>query len=241
MEGATRRLGREVNIAYVPLLFKGWRGRDRNQPPTAPKYQHSPLTYGWFDPGQPPLRDPEWSSRYRWQDEYGKTRQVPGTFSRVPVWDEQNPLITTGMRADASRVEVWVRNHIADTQWPDLIKTLGPFPRPRQRLVDAEAALKAEERLWRERVRLLREEQAYGAEHTSVTELIPRSWNCTQYDGTPCPFRPVCDKEPGWDAIDTMGKYEHRRPHHDPEREVFESIGRVFPTDELEDVDEGDD
>jgi len=240
MEGATRRLGKEVNKAYVPILLKGWRGRDRNQPSTAPKHQHSPLCYGYFDPGNPPLREPEWSSRYRWQDEYGKTRQVPGTFNKVPVWDEQNPLITVGMRPDASRVEVWVRNHIADTQWPDLIKTLGPFPRPRQRMPDAEAAIKAEERLWRERVRILREEGAYGAEHPSVIEMIPRSWNCTGYDGTPCTFKPVCDKEPGWDTIDVMGKYEHRRPHHDPERETFEALGRVFPEDEWDSDEDGE-
>lgn len=234
MEGASRRLGKEVNTAYVPILFKGWRGRDRGRPPTDPKTQHSPLCYGYFDPGNPPLRDPEWSPRYRWTDDYGKTKQVAGTFNKVPIWDEQYPLMMQGMRPDASRVEVWVRQHLAESQWPDLMKVLGPFPRPRQRLSDAENALKAEERLWRERVQVLREEQAYEASHPLVTELIPRSWNCTQYDGTPCPMKRVCDKEPGWDTMDAMGLYEHRAPHHVPEREAFEALGRVFATDEMD-------
>lgn len=240
MEGATRALGREVNVAYVPILMKGWRGRDKGQPPTQPKYQHSPLVYGYFDAGAPPMREAEWSSRYRWTDDYGKTHQLPRSFTKVPIWDEQFPLITQGMREGASRVETWVRNHIPDMQWADLIKTIGPFPRPVQRLGDATAALLAEERMWRERVSILRENKAYEAAHPLVIELIPRSWNCTGYDGTPCPFKRVCDKEPGWDQIETMGYYEHRRPHHSTEREAFEALGRVFPVDAFEEEAEGD-
>ena len=68
--------------------------------------------------------------------------------------------------------------------------------------------------------------------------MIPRSWNCTSYDGTPCDFKALCDKEPGWESIEGMGRYQIRGPHHKPEKVAYEKLGLVFPPEGDEEFDE---
>jgi hypothetical protein len=235
MEAASRRLGRDVSQAFVTVLYKGWRGRDRGAPPTDPRYQHSPLCYGWHDPGNLPLREAEWSSRYRWKTADGETRQLGKTFRRVPIWVPDAPLPVA--REGASRIENWVRQYITPDQVVDLCKTLGPFPRPRARVAKATAALLTEEQFWRVRVEALRRQGIVTPDDRRVEAVIPRSWACTNFDGTPCQFRPVCDEAPGWERIGEMGIYEIRRPHHATERVAFEQLGVTFPDEGDEDWD----
>jgi hypothetical protein len=238
MEAASRRLGKPVDTAFVPVLYKGWRGRDKGAPETDPKYQHSPLCYGWFDPGNPPMRPPAWSSTYKWFDEMGAGHTLPRTYTRQPIWNEALPLPALPDRPDASRVERWVKSCIKPAQYMDLMTVLGPFPRPAYRLEDASHALLAEERKWRQDVEYLRSVHAYEISHPAVVDLIPRSWNCTGYDGTRCEFYPVCKKEPGWDQpLSQHPLYELRTPHHVPERQAFEALGVVFPGEGDEDED----
>lgn len=240
MEAAGKRLGRDVTTAFVPVLFKGWRGRDRGADPSQPKYQHSPLCYGWYDAGNVPLREPNWSSRYTWHDDYGQKHTLGRTYTRKPLWSPEIEIPTIGAPATASRVERWIKGYITPVQYGDLLKVLGPFPLPRNQVRDATIALLAEERRWRDLVAELREAQAFTPDHPLVAELVPRSWNCTRYDGTPCEGRPICKKEPGWDAIDTMGVYDIRTPHHDPEKVAFAACGVTFPNTDAEEID-GDD
>ena len=237
MEAASRRLGQSVNTAFVPVLYKGWRGRDRGAPPTEPKYQHSPLCYGWYDAGNPPLREPNWASRYEWTDAYtGKKHRLGGTFRRTPIWDENYPL--PSLRDGASRVENWIRTQIVEDQIGGLITTLGPFPRPVLRVPDAIQALLVEERRWRQIVSWLRENRAWEASHALVPQVVSRSWNCFRYAGT-CEFKPICDKDPGWEDMEAMDRFVRRRPHHAPEAAAVEAMGVELPADEDED-DEGD-
>lgn len=236
MEAASKRLGRDVSEACVPILFKGWRGRDRGAPPDAPKYQHTALAYGWYNPGGL-NQDPEWSARYTWYDDYGKKHTLGSTYRRTPIWEEAVPLPAANPngwlgREGASRVEQWVRGWVLPAQFSEYLKTLGPIPRQRARAPWAEAAVLAEERMWRERVEYLRSIQAFDATHAEVINLIPRSWNCTHYDGTPCQFKPICDQEPGWESIETMGRYEIRTPHHAPEKAAYAALGVTFPVQE---------
>lgn len=240
MEAKSRRLGRPVNTAFVPVLFKGWRGKERGAGPEEPKWQHSTLCWAWYDPGGLPLREPNWSSKYRWTDEFGRGHTLPRTYTRVPIWDESRPLPPVPLRPEASRVERWIKNFITPAQYAEHVKILGPFPRPQHRLEDATAALLAEERKWRKTIKQLREAGAYEPAHPLVSQLVPRSWNCTKYDGTPCMAKPICDKQPGWDAIESMAIYERRTPHHAPERTAFEELGWELPPPDDEFVEEGD-
>jgi hypothetical protein len=228
MELASRRLGKSINRASIPIFLKGWRGVDRNDPPETPKYQHSVLCYGYYDPGSPGFREPDWQSRYRWKDDYGKGHQVPKTYTKHAVWEESRPLTTADIRDGASRVETWVTNYIVPEQWPELLKVLGPFPRPVTRVAQAFASIQAEENDWRYLVSQLREQGAVGPADPLVEQLVSRSWQCYHYGGEPCAFKPICDREPGWEDPMTMGRYQMRRPHHAPELVANHALGTQF-------------
>jgi len=232
-ESASKRLGIEVNTCYVPMLFKGWRGRDKGRPTTDPKYQHSELCYGWLDTASIDS-EPRWAFRYKYVDDYGKGHTLGNSYKRTPLWhDGVNIPLMDGVRLEAGRVERWIKGFLPPMYFVDYCRVLGPFPRPRYRLDDATMAFLAEERLWRYRVDVLRQHGAFDHTHPLTLAMIPRSWNCTRYDGTPCDFKLVCDKNPGWDSIEAMGSYQIRGPHHKPEKTAYEALGLIFP-------DEGD-
>jgi hypothetical protein len=237
METAGRRLGKKVTAAYIPVLFKGWRGRDKGDPPEAPKYQHSDLIYGWYDPGSPGFREAQWKSAYRFTDDYGKGHTLPKTFRKEAVWDESidlPPVGLQGARTGASRVERWVLGYLQPHQWPSQAKLLGPFPYAQGLMADTIASVLAEERLWRDDVVAIREQLATGDDRSEVeiaTERISRSWQCTSFSGEPCQFAPICNKEPGWQTPETMGVFERRTPHHTTEKAAYEAIGVEFPDD----------
>jgi hypothetical protein len=243
MEAASRRLGIDVSTAFVPVLYKGKRDRVDRDDKFSPKIQQSVLVYGWFDPGNGMTREPEWAARYKWFDEYGKGHTLPRTYKRTPIWDEQYPLrelpnpMGVAIRPEASRVEAWVKGWILPAQWGELVKVLGPFPKQRVRVPDAIKSLLVNEEYWRERVRFLRSVPLYQPGDSQVTDgdvltvadLIPRSWACTRFDGTPCAFKRICFKDPGWEKIEDLGEYEIRTPHHAPEQQAYEQLGVVFP------------
>lgn len=248
MEAASRRLGRDVSEAFVPVLFKGKRDRTNRDDPTSPKIQQSPLVYGWFDPGNGMGRDPDWSARYKWFDDYGGGHTLPKTYKRTGIWTDSQPFPAVNpngaqISQTASRVEQWVRGWILPGQYPELLKVLGPFPKPRGRVPDAVQALLAEERRWRGDVQILRDEGVFTPlDRTSPVEgmgigaadLISRSWNCTHFDGTPCQFKPICHREVGSErGIEAMEIYEIRTPHHSTEQTMMtpliESLGLTWP------------
>jgi hypothetical protein len=266
MEAATQRTGIEFAEAYVPVLYKGKRDRQDRSAIHEPKIQMSPLCRPWYDPGNGMMRPPQWATQYKWCDDWGKWHTLPKSYSRVRLWDENLPLPTDGTpnqwppRAGASRVEHFVRGWIAPGQMPDLINVLGPFAHRRRSVPDYTSSILAEERMWRERTEFLRAHKIYTpADQTTISEpeagigpetieaatIIPRSWNCVQFNGSNCQFRPLCHKEPGWDiALDAQSlasehaMYQVRTPHHDPERAAYEAVGMVFPEAEDEDDDE---
>lgn len=237
METASRRLGRRIDHANIVVLFKGWRGRDRNDPPEAAKYQHTPLVYGYHDPGADGLRAAAWAAQYKWTDDYGKGHTLARTYQKQPIWDERISLAAMPGGRDptiTSRVERWVTGYITPSQWPELLKVLGPFPHPVHRVPLGLASIKAEEREWRSVVEFIREGMAnHGTPEWELADaVIPRSWQCTNYGGDPCAFKWFCDREPGWQDLLGSGRYEIRRPHHATELEACEAVGVVFPADE---------
>lgn len=258
MEAASKRLGRDVSTAYVPVLFKGKRDRWDREDKTAPKAQQSPLVYGWFDPGNGMTRPADWSARYVFYDDWGKRHTLPKTFTRVGIWradvelPADNPNGWPG-RAGARRVERWVRGWILPVMHAELVKVLGPFPKPRALVGDYTQAMLTEERRWRSEVEYLRELKIYQPgdearveiegqlpETITAAHVISRSWACTRFDGSRCMFKPVCFKDPGWEQIETMGWYEIRTPHHAPEAEACAAVGVVFPEDADGDEDDNE-
>jgi len=230
MEAASRRIGTSVSEAWIPTFYKGWRGRDRSEPLTAPKTQHSPLCYGYFEAARPPFNDANWSAKYRWVDDIGRGHTLSKTYNKVAIWDEANEMAPC--RAGASRVETWVTNFITSeivfAESSPLIKVVGPIPRPVNMVPKAMAAIVAEESRWRADLEFI------NSDGVRPEQVIPRSWQCTGYDGTPCEFRPHCFDEPNWEDL-----YEPRTPHHGTEKTAAEARGVTFASDE--DEDEADD
>lgn len=243
MQAAERRLGKRVSAANIPILYKGWRGRDRNDPITEPKYQHSVLCYGYYQEARPPFAEAEWRGHYRYVDDQGKGHTLPRTYTKQPIWEEGRPM--PAARDGASRIESWVTQQILTSpkNWPDLLNVLGPFPMPSPtRQLQHLRSVEAEEGFWRAHVNYVREAvEQYGVdEDEAASEVFSRSWACTHFGGDPCEFRPICDRNPGWETPGTMGVYKMRRPHHGPEREAVETAGGfTFPAEdeELEEID----
>ena len=240
MEAVSKRIGRPVTETFVPVLFKGKRERGRGEPDTAPKIQQSPLVWPWRR--EAALNQPaEWAASWEWWDEQGKKHTIGSTFKRVALWDMNLPLDSrqnpngVEVRAGASRVERWLRGWVSPRQIPYFLKTLGPFARPLWRVPAATDAIIAEEQRWRADVEELRDAGAFTPEHPRVQQVIPRSWACTKFDGTPCQFKSICMQEVGWDQIETNGRFERRRPHHSTELRAFEALGVQFPPGEDED------
>ncbi len=244
METAGRRLGKKITAANIVVLFKGWRGRDKGDPPETPKYQHSPLCYGYYDPGSEGLRPGGWAAQYKWFDDLGKGHTLPRTYQNRPVWDMSLPMLPTRQEDVGrfpSRVATWVMNYITPKQWGELVKVLGPFPYQPAAIPDTLRSVLAEERDWREVVQIIRErtlnEHEMGRTRSEIdiaADLIPRSYQCTQFSGEDCPHKKICEKAPGWEDPLSMGIYDIRTPHHLPEREACEAGGVVFPEDDSE-------
>ncbi len=251
MEAGSQRLGREISEAFVPVLYKGRRDRfDRNDQ-SAPRVQQSPLVYGYFDPGNGMTRLPEWSARNYWKDDYGKGHYLPKTYARVGIWDDTVDTLAgsnpngVAFRGEASRVERWVTGWILPSQYPELLKVLGPFPKPRARVPKAIQSVLTNERAWRQDVDALRRLGIYTAlDHAQdlpavdaimAADVIARSWNCTKFDGTPCAFKQVCHDDLD---ITASPEFEIRTPHHSIEaaalRPYVEALGLAF-TNEDED------
>ncbi len=241
MELASRRLGAEIDHAMIVVLFKGWRGKDRyaGSDPTAVKYQHSPLCYGYYKPPVDALAPGDWRATYDYIDEWGKNRKLGKDYQRAPIWEETRPLAGT---PEQSRVERWIARVLSSSEYPMLVKTLGPFPKPSQRVEAAITGILAEETSWRWNLAEIREDARTTDEQDVAAAVIARSWNCTDYSGDPCVFTRLCNKEPGWEQplqlVDGLGRpvYEIRRPHHQPEREAWEAKGAVFPVDDLDEA-----
>ena len=231
MEAASRRHGVSVDECFIDLNLKGWRGRDKGAAPTEPKYQHSPLVMGYHDPGNPPLREAQFAAKYRTMDPLtGKNHQLPTSFNKFAVYD--GSVIIPPVREGASPVESWVRQFIPTPVFGELVKRLGPFPKPTLRVPLVLQGIRAEERRWRADVEFLRENGAVMPDHPLVDELISRSWECVSYDNTICEFAAICNREPGWEDPEGSTRYERRRPHHQPECDAVLALGVELPEDE---------
>ena len=62
--GTERKLGVQIDEVYIVALVKGRRMGEWNPEEgkaSGPKYQNSPLVYGWYRPANPPLVEESWA------------------------------------------------------------------------------------------------------------------------------------------------------------------------------------
>lgn len=237
------KLGVQVEETHVVVLYKGRFSRPYKAPMTVPKSQQSKLIYGYVDQTR---QDglPRWAWSYDYLGDDGKWHKLGKAYQKVLVTDESIPLQAPERgeyqpaRDGASRVERWLTWHMPKMELGEFYEQLPALPRNAVRQDVATRGFLVEEREWKAKVEYLRQQQAFTPDHPLVEQVITRSWNCTNYDNTPCQFRFVCEREPGWENPGTSGRYEIRRPHHSPERIAFEQAGVVFPASDEGDEDD---
>ena len=222
MEAASRRLGKVVEDAVIHVLYKGARRTKEGI-----KRQDSPLCYGYYRPADQFGRGGGWRAEYSTLAEDGMHHKLPTGYVKSPIWDKAVPFEHD---AGESRIESWVRDYIQPSQWPALLTVLGPFSRDARRLEQGLAGIVAEENVWRDRC------NSIGVAWNTAEDIIPRSWQCTNWDGSPCPFKVVCDGEV---EVTDPKTFTIRTPHHAPERAAYEAAGMVFPASEDDEEPEG--
>ena len=88
--GAEDRRGIRIDEIWVQQLIKGKRQSEwdaEQGKAVGPKYQNSPLVYGWRRPANPPLQAEDWRVKHKYVDELGKNRKLTKDYARTPIWE----------------------------------------------------------------------------------------------------------------------------------------------------------
>jgi hypothetical protein len=196
--GVEARLGITVQETWVHALVTGKRVRaydPTTKANTGPKYQASPLVYGYQS------AEGDWSVT--------KERG----YQRTPLW-EMPPSIW--QQADCrSPLDYWTRYLLNTGDLAAQYHRLGPFhlePWQRESFVQQ---VVAEETRWTQRLTMLRATAgaaAFGSVlfQAALDAAVPqnRGVACRPLIGDPCPCLPMCNREDGWETPETLGFQE---------------------------------
>ena len=232
--GAERRLEKTVDEVYIHALIKGQRRSEWNPAEgkaSGPKFQNSPLAYGWRRPANPPLNEEDWAPSQYYEDVDGKRRKNT-QHKRTGLWHLPESLWGQCL----SPVHFWTR-WIGPTLGQSY-KLLGPIYRNEADLRSFLTQLVGEERRWQATLWQLHDAITGAGSWASpeVQEVLDlevpqiRGDACHGYFGEECNYVPLCDHHPGWEDPALMG-YIPRRPHHTPELEQAIERG-LLPPDE---------
>jgi PD-(D/E)XK nuclease superfamily len=229
--GAERSLGVLLSNYNLHFLMKGARKADWDEASeeySGPKRQQSPLIYGWYDAGSPPIRPAEWRPSFVYYDDIPSKWQIqrgvqPGPrgfkhrlgnqYRRTPVWIREGP-----------GVEEWVMDILDEETVRGQFRVIGPFDRPSRLMDDVIPAIVDHEHEVVEKLYQVQD----GA---NPKHVFPQSWDCYRFK-TACPFLAIC-KNPesvGDDPV-ASGLYVPRRPHHQLEMEQMQARGLEIPED----------
>lgn len=238
-------LGEPVDELWVGGLICGQRRASEWDPTirkaSGPKIQDTVLLYGYYSPGNPPLKAPQWAAKRDYVDNAGKNRRLTADYKKTPIWDKT----FEGQQDGQSAVEYWVKWLPAEVRRQQLA-IIGPL-NPQQHIV---AELFDEviwhERGWREKLwdayKVLEMGEwnvQYPLYRSALNRLFPRSWACRRYGKAhQCEFVPICHEQEGWQTPLEHG-YVLRRPHHEPELAQLKARGIEVPEDWAEE--DGDD
>lgn len=245
--GAERLLERRIDEAYIHALVKGryaapWSPATRSA--TGPKYQQSPLVYGWRRPANPGLYDEEWAAEYNYTDELGNNRRLSKDFQRTGVWELPKALWQQGdCQSPSDYWTRWISPEILAAQ----VRVIGPFYREDWKLERFTRQLTAEEARWQQILWALYEltEAGHGWGDppfmAELDRLVPQATGgpCSNHFGAVCPFTRLCFAEPGWQDPALMG-YLPRRPHHQPELDQAVARGLLVPEEGLAEDEAGE-
>lgn len=174
--GAETRTGEPIAGYYMAGLYKGSRRSSYSQDDAGnkikgPRRQTSVYCYGYLNPGNPPVQEPDWIHEY--------TRKKG--YSKAAIWQDY----LGGPEELAFRLP----EHILHDQY----LLLGPFERNETTIARWLEEAPREEARWIDRCRAI--EQGEPREH-----LIASSWCCQGYDG-PCAYVPLCYGHPSAELL----------------------------------------
>lgn len=234
--GAERRLGVTIDQVYLHALIKGkyessWDPEQRKA--VGPKYQNTPLVYGWKREANPPLMEEDWAVSYQYVDTAGKHRRRSG-YERAGVWT----LPESVWGGCLSPTDYWTRALAAEGKLSESYRLIGPIAREDWKLDGFLRQLQGEEGRWQNALWALHVLRERGVDWghpefmAKLDEVVPQNRGdaCHSYFGETCPNLPLCDRLSGWEAPETCG-FVARRPHHIPEYNQAVSRGLLPPED----------
>jgi hypothetical protein len=232
--GDERVLGQTIDEVYLWPLLKGkyestWNAEEGKA--SGPKFQNSPLVYGWKKAANPPLWDEEWATSFYYVGDDGKRHRLGKLFERTPLW-EMDAATWAGCLSPG---DYWTRVLLNEGKLGETSRVIGPIHRDDWKLESFLRELRGEERRWQETLWALHETGGVWGEPAFMAALEARVTQnrgdaCHQYFGETCSKLALCERTPGWERPETIG-YIARRPHHQPELEQAISRGLLPPTD----------
>jgi hypothetical protein len=233
--GVSRKLGEDVGFAYIFGIDKGRRSKEKA---SGLLRQWSPFLYAYHKPANPPMEEEDWQTRWERYDEFGKRHTLGKNYRREAVYAWPFPGLPEGM----SSVEAWVRS-LAPEEVAAQRQVLGPYSFIDYAAESVLRGVKAEELRWIDDLWEIHEagekagwRESDPAFQAVLDERVAQSWHCHPF-GKDCAFLPICRREPGWEDPVGSGRFEMRRPHHQPEVEQMKARGLELPPEQDEDDD----
>ena len=225
----------------MPGLAKGSRRKEKGDEGGRRK-QQSALCYGYCRPGNPPLAADDWLPSYEYRTDDGETKRASRAHRRRGVWElaESDWPVWEAYRQQDSEMtaaELWVRM-LPATVLDAICFTLGPLNRQDAQIQSVRRSMLAEEERWQQILWELYEHAqgpapAFGEIESQalLDRLVPCSWNCRPFGAeAQCEFVPICHRHSGWQDPLSTGKYQMRRPHHQPELDQAIARGLLVET-----------
>lgn len=228
--GCSLHLKEDVGQAYIFGIDKGRREKEQA---TGLQKQWSPFLYAYHKPANPPFEAEDWQTRWKWVDEFGANHTLGKKYKREATYDYRFEGLPEGVSLTAYWVSSMPQEEIERQR-----VILGPYQFLEHAQHGILRSLVEDELRWVEKLWAIHQagevcgwqegEESFQAE---LDTQVPQSWQCHQY-GKDCPFLPICTREAGWEDPLGSGRYEVRRPHHQPELDQLKKRGIEVPEDQ---------
>lgn len=232
--GAEAHLGVRVDEVRIQAWLKGsYRAayNPETKSNTGPRYQQSPLVYGYRRAANLPLWDEDWAASLSLPPDpiTGKGKRLGKEYQRAGVWEL--PADLWQARGALSPSHYWCR-WLGAEKLAESYAEVGPLYREDWRLESQIRQIVAEER----RVQVgvwavydaLAEAGAYADDRVqaALDTHFPQAGGdaCHSYFGSTCPKLGICKRADGWDDPARVG-YLIRRPHHETELAAMTARG----------------
>lgn len=193
----SKSFGDQLNFVLHGLVkgsHKGkWNPKTRKE--EGPKFQQSPICYGFCQAGNPPLSEDQWEAEEWYTTRNGFQRKLDSSYERR----------STGEYPGG--VEAWIQKLKEDGLLGKFLVITEPFSFSQEQVEQALRSVEGHEDEWQRRLDLL----ALDFSWEQVDKLVPRSYACHNFDGSTCQYKPICFHESDhWMDPLASGRYQLR-------------------------------